>query len=264
MPETHLQLYLSKYHIPNKYIITCALYLLKQQELFIGIKAMQTKKRNVMKKIFVKSALLCAMMMMGMQANAQVSLGNILKGVASAASGSTSSTEDGGLLSGLTSIFSKDKVATKDQIVGTWTYQEPAVVMTSDNVLENLGGKVAANALEKRLKTNLEKYGFKSGAITMTFDADGNFTQKFKKRTLKGTYTIEDKNVVLKYGGQVSQIVGTTQIDGNDLLIVMDATKLLKYVKILGSLSQNTALKGATTILGNMKGMECGLKLTKK
>lgn len=222
-----------------------------------------------MKKLLFKSALLCAMMALTTPVSAQLNLGNILKGVVSGSTGSDSSSSSssdskGGLLSGLTSIFSSSKVATKDKIIGTWVYDEPAVVMESSNALKNIGGKVVTAAIESKLDQQLQKYGFTKGMVTMTFDKDGNFTQTMKGKTLKGTYTIEDKSVVLKYGGKVSQVVGTTQIDGNSLLIVMDASKLLKYVNIIGKVSQNSTLKTASSLIGSMDGLECGLKLTKK
>lgn len=222
-----------------------------------------------MRKLLFKSALMCAMLVSAMQANAQINLGNILKGVVSGSTGSNSSTDSStdsksSLLSSLTSIFSSSKVATKDKIIGTWVYDEPAVVLESSNALKNIGGKLATATIESKLKTQLEKYGFKQGMVTMTFDKDGNFTQTMKGKTLKGTYTLDDKSVVLKYGGKVSQVVGTTQIDGNDLLIVMDASKLLKYVNVIGKVSQNSTLKTASSLISSMDGLECGLKLTKK
>lgn len=222
-----------------------------------------------MRKVLIKGALVCAMMIPATHAGAQISLGNILKGVVSGSTGSSSSSESSssstsGLLSSLTSIFSSSKVATKDKIVGTWVYEEPAVVMESSNALKNIGGKVVTATIESQLKKKLEGYGFKSGLVTMTFDKSGNFTQTLKGKTLKGTYTLKDENVVLKYGGTVSQVVGTTQVDGNNLLIVMDASKLLKYVNVLGSISQNSTLKTASSLIGSMDGLECGLKLVKK
>jgi len=209
------------------------------------------------------------MLALSMQTKAQVDLGNILKNVVSSATSSKSSSSDssdgsGSLLSSLTSIFSSSKVATKDKIIGTWIYEEPAVVMESNNALKNIGGKVVTSTIENQLEKKLEKYGFKKGMVTMTFDKSGNFTQTIKGKTLKGTYTIDEKDVVLKYGGKVSQIVGTTQIDGNSLLIVMDASKLLKYVNVLGKVSQNTTLKTASSLISSMDGLECGLKLTKE
>jgi hypothetical protein len=52
-------------------------------------------------------------------------------------------------------------------------------------------------------------------------------------------------------------------VDGNDLLIVMDASKLLSYMKTIGSLSGNSTLKTASSLLGSMDGMQCGLRLEK-
>ena len=116
----------------------------------------------------------------------------------------------------------------------------------------------------KSVQSMLDKYGIKKGKMTMTFDKKGNFTQTIAKKKVKGTYTIDGKNVELKYNGQVSQLLGTTQLDGNSLLIVMDASKLLKFAGVVGNLSGNTMLKTAGSLLSGMDGMECGVRLVKK
>jgi hypothetical protein len=188
---------------------------------------------------------------------------SLLGGLLSAIGGEASSNSGSDIISGLTSIFNSSKVATKDKLVGTWTYTEPAVVFSSSNVLKNIGGKVASSTIENQLESQLEKLGVKKGNLKMTFDKDGNFTQTLGGKTLSGTYTVSGKNVALKYAGSVSQIVGTTQLDGNDLLIVMDATKLLKYAKVLGALTGNSLLSTAGSLFGSMDGMEVGLKLNK-
>lgn len=192
---------------------------------------------------------------------------SILSGVLSAIGGNNSNSKNASstssIISSLTSIFDASKIASKKQIVGTWTYTEPAVVFSSSNVLKNIGGKVASETVEKQLQTQFEKLGIKQGAMTMTFDDNGNFTQSVGSKTMSGTYTVSGKNVTLKYAGGVQQFVGTTQIDGSDLLIVMDASKLLKYANTIGSLTGNTALKTAGSLLGSMDGMQVGLKLNK-
>lgn len=240
-----------------------------------------------MKTIFVKCALCCVLLASASQAQAQFSWGGLLKNVVggntdnqttttktNTDSSSTSSSLTsiigsatdgiGGLISSVTNIFSDDKVATADKIIGTWSYVEPAVVLSSDDVLSNIGGKLAAATVEQKLKTKMESYGLTAGSVKMTFDKQGNFTQTLKGRTLKGTYTVEDKNIMLKYSGVYSQIIGTTQLDGDNLLIVMDASKLLTYVNTLGKLTTNSTLKTASSLLSNMKGLECGLKLVKQ
>ena len=189
---------------------------------------------------------------------------SLLGGIISAIGGSSSSSsKTGSLLSGLAAIFDATKGATKDRIVGTWTYTEPAVVFTSSNVLSSIGGKVAASTIENKLQTQLEKVGIKKGMMTMTFDESGNFTQTIGSRNTSGTYTISNNSVTLNYGGTVKQIVGTTQLDGNDLLIVMDASKLLKFANVLSSLSGSSTLSTLGSAISSISGMQVGLKLNK-
>ena len=203
---------------------------------------------------------IAAMSLMGNKAYAQFDFGKILQNGADILSNG-GTTDD--LLSGITSIFSDKKVATIDNLVGEWTYTEPAVVFMSENLLKKAGGKLASSAIEKTIETQLNKVGITKGAMKMTFTRNGRFTQTIAGRRLRGTFTIKGKEVVLKYAGEIKQLVGTTQVDGNDLLIVMDASKMLTYLKAIGSISGNASLKTATSLLGSMDGMLCGLRLNR-
>lgn len=209
------------------------------------------------KKMIVGMAI-AAMSLMGNKAYAQFDFGKILQNGADIFSNG-GTTDD--LLSGITSIFSDKKVATIDDLVGEWAYTEPAVVFMSENLLKKAGGKLASSAIEKTIETQLNKVGITKGAMKMTFTRNGRFTQTIAGRRLRGTFTIKGKEVVLKYAGEIKQLVGTTQVDGNDLLIVMDASKMLTYLKAIGSISGNASLKTATSLLGSMDGMLCGLRL---
>lgn len=211
------------------------------------------------KKMIVGMAV-AAMSLMGNKAYAQFDFGKILQNGADILSNG-GTTDD--LLSGITSIFSDKKVATIDDLVGEWAYTEPAVVFMSENLLKKAGGKLASSAIEKTIETQLNRVGITKGAMKMTFTRNGRFTQTIAGRRLRGTFTIKGKEVVLKYAGEIKQLVGTTQVDGNDLLIVMDASKMLTYLKAIGSISGNASLKTATSLLGSMDGMLCGLRLNR-
>jgi len=211
------------------------------------------------KKMIVGMAI-AAMSLTGNKAYAQFDFGKILQNGADILSNG-GTTDD--LLSGITSIFSDKKVATIDNLVGEWTYTEPAVVFMSENLLKKAGGKLASSAIEKTIETQLNRVGITKGAMKMTFTRNGRFTQTIAGRRLRGTFTIKGKEVVLKYAGEIKQLVGTTQVDGNDLLIVMDASKMLTYLKAIGSISGNASLKTATSLLGSMDGMLCGLRLNR-
>ena len=218
------------------------------------LKGTLIKKTENMKKIIFKALVFGAVLAFNTNtASAQ-------SGLFGSNSGATVSS----IIQGLTTIFSGDKVATADKIVGTWVYEEPAVVFQSSNMLKQAGGSLVSSTIEKRLQSILGKYGIKKGKFKMTFDKKGNFTQTIGKRTVHGTYTIEDKHVNLTYDGGFKQLAGTTQLDGNSLLIVMDTAKLLKFAGVVGSYSTNSLVKSAAAFLSGMEGMECGVRLKKK
>lgn len=223
-------------------------------------KKKSTKKTTVKKTTTAKTTTTSKATTTDNENNGGSTLGSVLGGVLGAATGSSNGS---GLLSALTTIFDNSKVATADKLVGTWEYTEPAVVFESNNALKNLGGKVAGAAIEKKLQSQLAKFGIKKGKMKMTFDKDGNFTQTIGTQKFTGTYTTSGKNVVLTYASGLKQLVGTTQLDGNSLLIVMEAGKLLKYAGTIGKLTGNSTVSALGSLLGGYDGMEVGMRLQK-
>ena len=118
----------------------------------------------------IVSMAIAAMSLMGNKAYAQFDFGKILQNGADILSNG-GTTDD--LLSGITSIFSDKKVATIDDLVGEWTYTEPAVVFMSENLLKKAGGKLASSAIEKTIETQLNRVGITKGAMKMTFTRNG-------------------------------------------------------------------------------------------
>lgn len=221
-----------------------------------------------MKISLVKAAAVFVMLLSVNAASAQIDLGSILGGVLggkSSTSSSSSTNSTGDIISGLTSIFSSKKQASEQSIVGTWTYSEPAIVLSSDNVLSNVAAKVAAGKIEDKLSGVLTKYGIKEGAMTITFNEDGTFTEKIGSKTISGKWTVADSKLNLTFG-KLSQktIPVTTQLQGNQLLFVADATKLLDLVKNISSKSNNSNIKTITRLMDKVTGMQAGLTLVRK
>ena len=209
-------------------------------------------KKNVMKMMAV-----CMAMMFSASVNAQSDLGNILGNVLGAATGNSSG---GDLVSTLTSVFSSDKQASKNNIIGTWSYTEPAIVFTSDNILAKAASKVAANKLENKLQQYLTRYGIKPGTFSMTFKEDGTYTRTLNGRTAQGTWTIQDSKLMLTIAG-IKTIAITTQIDGQDMQFVTDATKLLNLFKSFGAKSTNANIQTITSLMKSINGMQAGITL---
>ena len=198
---------------------------------------------------------MCLIAISTQNATAQSDLGSILNNV-------LGNSTTNGVVSGLTSIFSSNKQATKNNLVGTWVYEEPAIVLTSDNVLTNAAAKVAAKTAEKKLQEQMDKVGIKKGTLSMTFKSDGTFTETFGKKTYKGKWNVENQKLKLTHS--VRTITLTTQVDGNNLMFVTDASKLLSLMKTLGSKSTNSTVSTVTSLMKKVKGMQCGITLVKK
>ncbi|MCF0178437.1 MAG: DUF4923 family protein [Bacteroidales bacterium] len=167
------------------------------------------------------------------------------------------------VLSGVGNILTKTLGITTTDIVGTWSYQSPAVLFESDDVLTKAGGQAVAQKMEKTLDTYYQKVGIAPGKMTMTFDKDGNFTQSISGKTMSGTYTLENGNVSLKYSGGMDQIIGTTQFDGNDLVVVVDVSKILSAIKTISGYTNNATIQSLATIANGVSGMKTGFRFTK-
>lgn len=169
----------------------------------------------------------------------------------------------GSLVTNLTSVFSADKQASSDNLIGTWEYTEPAILFQSDNVLAKAGAKIASQKIESAMQTHLNKYGIKAGALKLTFNEDGTFTEVLGTKNISGTWKVEDSKLLLTHAN-IKTITITTQKDGNTLMFVTDATKLLDLFKAFGSKSSNSNLKTITTLMKSINGMQAGLTLEKK
>jgi len=217
----------------------------------------ETMKKNLFKLMAVSVAMMCSGSM-----SAQSDLGNVLGNVLGAATGNSSSSGDN-LISSLTSIFSSNKQADKNKIIGTWVYSEPAIVLKSDNILTNTAAKIASNKMESKLQSYLTKYGIKPGTFSMTFKEDGTYTRTLNGKTSKGKWQIKDSKLLLTIAG-IKTISVTTQIDGQDLQFVTDATKLLNLFKSFGAKSTNSSLQTITSLMKSVNGMQAGITLRKQ
>ena len=198
-------------------------------------------------------------MVFSASANAQIDLGNVVNGVL----GATNNSSAGDLVSNLTTVFSSSKQAKTENIVGTWSYAEPAIVFMSDNLLTKAAAKIAANKLEKKLQSYLTQYGFKPGSFTITFNEDGTFTETLNGKKMSGKWKVVDSKLQLTMVG-IKTVSITTQIDGKNMQCVTDATKLLNLFKSLGAKSTNSNIKTITSLMKSVNGMQAGITLHKQ
>ena len=149
--------------------------------IFVSLYVFKKSKTREMKKVWIIMVAVCSLLSVSGQAYGQ-SLKDLLN---------SSTVKDA-----VTSVTGGKKL-TVQNLEGTWTYVNPAVQLEGDNALKNVAGSVAAGELEKKLKTYCAKVGIIEGMFNYVFNSDSTFTNALKKKTLKGTYSINQDEKTL-------------------------------------------------------------------
>ena len=159
---------------------------------------------------------------------------------------------------------------TFENLQGTWMYVNPALQLEGDNALKNVAGSLAATEAEKKMKEYCAKVGIVEGVFNYVFNSDSTFTSALKRGSLKGTYSVspEDKTVTLGYtvGNKkltVSTLTAHVVLSGNELTLLFNADKLLKFLSTVSSISSNTTLKTINKLASEYDGMMLGFDLKK-
>ena len=191
--------------------------------------------------------ILAAVLVMSVGAQAQ-SLKDILGGLVNAVKGSTTS---------------------EQSIVGEWGYTQPALALKSDNVLAQAGSSLMSGTIEKKLATYYEKVGLKAGSAAITLTEDKQFTLTMGKRTLQGTYEFDSStkaltlNFTTKTSVKIGKIKGEAQLLGGDLKLLFAADKMLKIIKGLSAVSNNSSIAAISQVADQYDGMSLGMTFAK-
>lgn len=158
-----------------------------------------------------------------------------------------------------------------ENLEGTWTYVNPAVQLEGDNALKNVAASLAMTEAEKKMKAYCEKVGIVEGTFNYTFQNDTTFTNLLKKGTLTGTYSLdaEAKTLSLHYTlGKKKKRTFTTLtaqvvLTNDQLTLLFNADKLLKFLSTLSSVSNSSTLKAINQLAEQYDGMLLGFDLKK-
>ena len=157
--------------------------------------------------------------------------------------------------------------AQSGSIVGTWVYAEPSVEFTSQNLLAQAGGMVAANQIVNKLNPYYEKVGIKPGSFTMTFNQDNTCVVTIAGKTQQANYTYDPNAHTLRITGQVVGLsFGTAYatVSSTQMSLTLDSSKLLDVAKNVASRSQNSTVNTISSIADTFNGMKTGFKFVKK
>ena len=195
--------------------------------------------------------------------NAGSSIAGILGAVLGGNSNSSSSAGSSIINGILNNVIGSGTFSKQDLCAHTWKYSKPGCAFTSENLLAQAGGEIAANKVEEKLGEYYSKFGFSGSNTYFTFKTDGTFAAKIDGKSWQGNYTFDEKTHAIQMKGLILSMSGYATKTANGISLLFDQKKLLNLIKTIGSLKGNSTLSALGTIANNYDGMRVGFEMTK-
>jgi hypothetical protein len=212
----------------------------------------------MMKKMMM--AAVAALMLQGCgMTNPGVNGGSQMGGTTTNNSGSSiGSNALGGLLD---LVVGSVKLSQAD-IIGTWSYVEPACAFTSENLLAKAGGSVAAKTVNEKLLPVYKSLHISSGNTQLTFNENGQFTGKIGGFPMSGTYTFDAANGLVKMKSLTTFTAHLTR-STHGMNFTFESKKILTLLQTVSALSGNTSLSTIGDISKQFSGVRLGFAMKK-
>lgn len=195
--------------------------------------------------------------------NAGSAVAGILGAVLGGNSNSSSSAGSSIINGILNNVIGSGTFSKQDLCAHTWKYSKPGCAFTSENLLAQAGGEIAANKVEEKLGEYYSKFGFSSSNTYFTFKTDGTFAAKIDGKSWQGNYTFDEKTHAIQMKGLLLSMSGYATKATNGISLLFDQTKLLNLIKTMGALKGSSTLSAIGTIANNYDGMRVGFEMTK-
>ena len=212
----------------------------------------------MMKKMMM--AAVAALMLQGCgMTNPGVNGGSQMGGTTTNNSGSSiGSNALGGLLD---LVVGSVKLSQAD-IIGKWSYVEPACAFTSENLLAKAGGSVAAKTVNEKLLPVYKSLHISSGNTQLTFNESGQFTGKIGGFPMSGTYTFDAANGLVKMKSLTTFTAHLTR-STHGMNFTFESKKILTLLQTVSALSGNTSLSTIGDISKQFNGVRLGFAMKK-
>ncbi|MDY2591796.1 MAG: DUF4923 family protein [Sodaliphilus sp.] len=212
----------------------------------------------MMKKMMM--AAVAALMLQGCgMTNPGVNGGSQMGGTTTNNSGSSiGSNALGGLLD---LVVGSVKLSQAD-IIGKWSYVEPACAFTSENLLAKAGGSVAAKTVNEKLLPVYKSLHISSGNTQLTFNENGQFTGKIGGFPMSGTYTFDATNGLVKMKSLTTFTAHLTR-STHGMNFTFESKKILTLLQTVSALSGNATLSTIGDISKQFSGVRLGFAMKK-
>ena len=157
----------------------------------------------------------------------------------------------------------KVKMATADSLIGTWIYQEPAVYATKGNILTKMVGNTTVGTFDKLLTKYIEKTDIRPENTTITFHENGTFERVIAGRKAHGVWMVNGEKLMLGVNNvQTADI--TTHLEDGELMLLVDADKIMNALKLLGALEDTKANKTLIKVAKKIPALQGGFLFVRK
>ena len=212
----------------------------------------------MMKKMMM--AAVAALMLQGCgMTNPGVNGGSQMGGTTTNNSGSSIGSN---ALGGLLDLVVGSVKLSQTDIIGTWSYVEPACAFTSENLLAKAGGSVAAKTVNEKLLPVYKSLHISSGNTQLTFRENGQFTGKIGGFPMSGTYTFDAANGLVKMKSLTTFTAHLTR-STQGMNFTFESKKILTLLQTVSALSGNTTLSTIGDISKQFSGVRLGFAMKK-
>ena len=155
------------------------------------------------------------------------------------------------------------KSAEASQMVGTWTFVEPAVMVTSGRLLAKAAGNLVDDKLEKLLDDYFERSNVTPQNTSITFRKDGTFSRSVAGHKRQGVWMVGGEKIYFGVDN-VQTAAMTTHMEKDTLTLVVEASRIMEAFKALGAISDSKTNNALIKLSKSLKGVEAGFVLARK
>lgn len=157
----------------------------------------------------------------------------------------------------IASVLGLNKL-TRQDIIGAWTYSGPGCAFTSDQLLAQAGGEVAAAEIKAKIEPTYQKLGIKASNTAITFSDDGTFTAMIGGKKLSGNYTFSETDYKITLQTMLLSLNCYAKKNLNGISLLFESSKLLTLLQTMSALSGNASLQTVGELSKNYDGLRLG------
>lgn len=165
-------------------------------------------------------------------------------------------------LGGLLDLVVGSVKLSQADIIGKWSYVEPACAFTSENLLAKAGGSVAAKTVNEKLLSVYNSLHISSGNTQLTFNENGQFTGKIGGFPMSGTYTFDAANGLVKMKSLTTFTAHLTR-STQGMNFTFESKKILTLLQTVSAISGNATLSTIGDISKQFNGVRLGFAMKK-